>query len=607
MRFVMFNLARPEEPPFRRGGTSRVKSLPRMPWPNAATRFSGMRMLMPTARPPKGAYRRHPHRPWRRHGHFRPPSHPLVPPATEVRPRHGPASRHSVVHAVVVRNEQCVLYPRSPWTDLERVLSLAGLTRHHSFAGRNGGTHWLYRNVPFWTASECTRDILKSHGVRSVKIIRYGVNTVALPVLPEKPLGTPLRLIAVSRLAPNKRIDHAVRTVRCLADRGIAATLTIVGTGEVESQLRALVKELKLEEKVIFTRALARTAEKDEQLQRAHFLLHNSIREGWGLNVIEANAMGTPAVPFIRWVAGLIESTLHNETGLISEKETPDSMAASLIGILKSPQKYQEFRVKAWDRAKTLHWDRILPPASEWLEKQARGQNGAERECAKYDEGFFSRVPYLSFRLKTYVDAQAESRNNPAAVGVGRHRLFLLGFGARPSGSPGEFRNVVSRSDYNGDALQILGWINAASEGDYISAFWTETVHRLGAPYEANWNDYPMYEKLITFGLGHGWRSAATSTFVASNFRGFCWDISLSVLSLFISVAASWDATGFGRRWRRFCSRSRIIIFSAILAICCLRIPTRCRGRCWAAGSSRRAGRCSGATGFPKSASFPRL
>ena len=197
------------------------------------------------------------------------------------------------------------------------------------------------------------------------------MNTVALPELPEKPLATPLRLIAVSRLAPNKRIDHAVRTLRCLLDQGTDATLTIVGIGEMEPSLRALVKELRLEERVVLTGSLSEK-EKDEQLQRAHFLLHNSLREGWGLNVIEANAMGTPAVAYP--VAGLIESTLHNETGLISEKETPESMAASLIGTLKSPQKYQEFRVKAWDRAKTLHWNKILPLASDWLEMQARGE-----------------------------------------------------------------------------------------------------------------------------------------------------------------------------------------------------------------------------------------
>jgi len=84
--------------------------------------------------------------------------------------------------------------------------------------------------------------------------------------------------------------------------------------------------------------------------------------------------------------------------------------------------------------------------------------------------------------------------------------------------------------DYNGDALQILGWIKAASEGDYIP-FWKETIHRLGAPYEANWNDYPMYEKILTFGLGMVARG--TGIFIASNVAVLLGHI-LSVLSFYL-------------------------------------------------------------------------
>ena len=146
-------------------------------------------------------------------------------------------------------------------------------------------THWFYRNVPFWTASQCTKDILMSHGVKSVKIIPYGVHTVALATLPEKPLDSPLRLIVVSRLAPNKRIDHSIRALKSLTDRGVEARLTIVGTGDVEVPLRNLVSELQLNSRVNFTGPLSE-ADKDEQLRRAHILLHTALREGWGLNVI---------------------------------------------------------------------------------------------------------------------------------------------------------------------------------------------------------------------------------------------------------------------------------------------------------------------------------
>src|SRR6185295_13372661 len=71
-------------------------------------------------------------------------------------------------------------------------------------------THWLYRKVPFWTACGSTRESLMAHGVRDVTMIPYGVATVALAELDHKALEKPLRLIVVSRLAPNKRIDHAV-------------------------------------------------------------------------------------------------------------------------------------------------------------------------------------------------------------------------------------------------------------------------------------------------------------------------------------------------------------------------------------------------------------
>jgi len=56
-------------------------------------------------------------------------------------------------------------------------------------------------------------------------------------------------------------------------------------------------------------------------------------------------------------------------------------------------------------------------------------------------------------------------------------------------------------TSYSGDSQQILGWIKAASEGDY-KPFCMSFVKRLGAPYTANWNDYPMYEKPLTYFLG---------------------------------------------------------------------------------------------------------
>jgi len=240
-------------------------------------------------------------------------------------------------------------------------------------------THWFYRNVPFWTPSEHTKRFLQQHGVRSVQVIPNGTATIAVSPLPEKPLESPLRLAVVSRLAPNKRIDHAIRTVKCLGEKGVDARMTIVGTGEVEGELRQLVNGLQLGGRVTFAGPLSE-ADKDAQLRQAHFLVHTSLREGWGLNVIEANAMGTPGAVYP--VAGLVESTLHDETGIVSPQETPESLAGALAAVLQTPEKYAGHRLQAWQRAKSLHWDNVLPAASDWLEKQARGQAGICRSTS---------------------------------------------------------------------------------------------------------------------------------------------------------------------------------------------------------------------------------
>lgn len=237
--------------------------------------------------------------------------------------------------------------------------------------GQDRAAHWLYRRVPFWTACESTRDDLHRRGVRNVTIIRYGVYTRALPELDTKSLTQPLLLAVVVRLAPNKRVEHCLQTLAVLRQRGVAAHMTIVGGGEREAALKREAAQLQLGDSVRFAGRLPEE-EKDAVLRDAHLLLHTSLREGWGLNVIEANAHGTPAIVYP--VAGLRESTLHDQTGLVAKQETPAALADQIVGLLSDDARYQRYRHAAWERAKTMHWDRILPVACKWLEARARGE-----------------------------------------------------------------------------------------------------------------------------------------------------------------------------------------------------------------------------------------
>ena len=101
-------------------------------------------------------------------------------------------------------------------------------------------------------------------------------------------------------------------------------------------------------------------------------LVHTSVREGWGLNVIEANALGTPAIVYP--VQGLVDSTVDGKTGIVTRLEEPEDMAAQLTRLISSPADHERLRRNAWERSREFQWSYILPAACDWLESKARGK-----------------------------------------------------------------------------------------------------------------------------------------------------------------------------------------------------------------------------------------
>lgn len=232
-------------------------------------------------------------------------------------------------------------------------------------------THWLYRKIPFWVPSESTRRALERHGVREVVVQPNGVDVAPLPELPVRRLNRPLQLSVVSRLAPNKRVDHAILALVELTRRGESAELTIVGDGVSAGPLKRLAGELGVGERVRFT-GYQPEPEKLARLRESHLLMHPSLREGWGLNVIEANAMGVPAVVYP--VDGLVDSTVPGVTGCVCESERPESLADGVVWLTADEGRYQRIREAAWRRSGEFVWDRVIPRVCNFLESRASDQ-----------------------------------------------------------------------------------------------------------------------------------------------------------------------------------------------------------------------------------------
>ena len=94
---------------------------------------------------------------------------------------------------------------------------------------------------------------------------------------------------------------------------------------------------------------------KFELLSKAHLVLVPAIREGWGLVVTEANAMGTPAIAYN--VPGLRDSVKDGETGILVKENSPNSLANASISLLKDRDLLRRYSNNALVFSRHFNWN----------------------------------------------------------------------------------------------------------------------------------------------------------------------------------------------------------------------------------------------------------
>ena len=239
----------------------------------------------------------------------------------------------------------------------------------------------LYRDVPFITVSPSTRDDLEAHGLRHVLVIPNGLSCPVPTQMPEK--ETDLTVLFVGRLIKMKGIEDALDAFAQVAAAVPTARLWVVGSGHprYEASLRGRTRSLGMEGKVTFWGRLAEE-EKLRLMGRAHVLIHPSVKEGWGLVVLEANAQGTPAVGYA--VAGLRDSIRHGETGFLTPPRQPVALAEAIVALWRDPARREAMGRAALAWASTFRWDDSARAWCEVLEQameQGRPGHGLERSA----------------------------------------------------------------------------------------------------------------------------------------------------------------------------------------------------------------------------------
>jgi glycosyltransferase involved in cell wall biosynthesis len=150
----------------------------------------------------------------------------------------------------------------------------------------------------------------------------------------DRPAG-PLRVLSVARLVSEKGVDDLVIALRLLADRGVAAELTLVGSGPLAGRVEGLAAELGVCLRV-------RGGVPHEELPALHrasdvLVLASAPRATWreqfGFAVVEALASG---LPVLAGDSGSLDEVVGDPEQLVRPHDPP-ALAGALAALAADP------------------------------------------------------------------------------------------------------------------------------------------------------------------------------------------------------------------------------------------------------------------------------
>ena len=217
--------------------------------------------------------------------------------------------------------------------------------------------------------SEYTKNLAIKNGVKSEKIIVinpgvYPIKSIDKKILTEvdKLLKNKNpRLITVSRFDKRKNHEKIIMALRNVKQIYPNIIYTCIGYGEEEDNIKKLVKELNLEEQVLFLKNISEDL-KNALVSKSDLfvmpsIIHKKSVEGFGIAYVEAAQYGIPSIGGRD--GGAVDAIIHDKTGIIVDGNNLDDIYSSIVNLL-AENKFIKFGKAAKENSANFHWDKII-------------------------------------------------------------------------------------------------------------------------------------------------------------------------------------------------------------------------------------------------------
>jgi glycosyltransferase involved in cell wall biosynthesis len=220
----------------------------------------------------------------------------------------------------------------------------------------------LYARRQYVTVSTSSASDLIDLGVRpaQLEVIHNGIDVPHPSGLGPKS-AEPV-LCVLGRLVPHKRVEHAFDVLARLRGEFPTLRVEVIGDGWWRTNIEQRARDLGVDDIVDFLGHVTVEA-RDAALDRAWMMIAPSVKEGWGIAIMEAAARAVPTIAYSS-AGGVRESILDGITGILVDDDLESLVAAVRRLLSDQPLRFQ-MGSAARARATSFDWSSSMAKFAE--------------------------------------------------------------------------------------------------------------------------------------------------------------------------------------------------------------------------------------------------
>jgi glycosyltransferase involved in cell wall biosynthesis len=207
-----------------------------------------------------------------------------------------------------------------------------------------------YHNILKEVINDSNRTFIVSHFYKEELLKYFTFNPKKIDVVPniinslfcenkqEITLDGKVNLIVIGYLVERKNHLTLFKSIKILVESGKDIILHVVGNGRFENNLKEFVIQNKLEKNIVFHGLLERN-QVLQLIKESHILVSSSEFETFGVNIIEALAVGRPVAVLD---SGGPRDIVTEKDGILIEENTPEAFHEAIKFMINNYESFDQ-------------------------------------------------------------------------------------------------------------------------------------------------------------------------------------------------------------------------------------------------------------------------